>query len=104
MLPSGAGFADRARGAMLLVTELSVQSYARVMQDFSPERMQGMELLGREMIALRREIGQRGSYRQPVPRSRVQRRPAQAFPLHHIRIGMMETNPQLTCVERPSAG
>ena len=54
MVPSGAGFADRARGAMLLVTELSVQSHARVMQDFSPERMQagGMELLAREMIAL----------------------------------------------------
>ena len=52
MVPSGAGFADRARGAMLLVTELSLQSYARVMQDFAPERMQGMELLGREMIAL----------------------------------------------------
>jgi hypothetical protein len=52
MVPSGAGFADPARGALLLVTELSVQSYARVMQDFSPERMQGMELLGREMIAL----------------------------------------------------
>ena len=52
MVPSGAGFADRARGAMLLVTELSVQSHARVMQDFSPERMQGMELVTREMIAL----------------------------------------------------
>ena len=54
MVPSGAGFADRTRGAMLVVTELSVQTYARVMQDFSPERMQagGMELLAREMIAL----------------------------------------------------
>jgi hypothetical protein len=54
MVPVGAGFADRARGAMLVITELSLQSYARVMQDFSPERMQagGMELLAREMIAL----------------------------------------------------
>jgi hypothetical protein len=52
MVPTGAGFADPARGAMLLVTELSLQSYARVMQDFSSERMQGMELVAREMIAL----------------------------------------------------
>jgi hypothetical protein len=52
MVASGSGFADRARGANLVVTELSVQSYARVLQDFAPERMQGMELIGREMIAL----------------------------------------------------
>ena len=54
MVPSGAGFADRTHGAMLVVTELSLQSHARVMQDFSPERMQagGMELVTREMIAL----------------------------------------------------
>jgi len=31
MVPSGTGFTDRARGAMLMVTELSAQSYARVM-------------------------------------------------------------------------
>lgn len=56
MVPSDTfqGFADRARGAMLIVTELSAQSYARVAEDFAPERMQagGMELLGREVIAL----------------------------------------------------
>jgi len=54
MTPGGTGFTDRARGAMLVVTELSVQSHARVLQDFAPERMQagGMELIGRETIAL----------------------------------------------------
>jgi hypothetical protein len=52
MIASGGGFADHARGAKLVVTELSAQSYARVLQDFAPERMQGMEPLGREMIAL----------------------------------------------------
>jgi hypothetical protein len=46
------GFEDRARGAMLVVTELSVQSYDKVAQDFTPERMQGMELVTREKIAL----------------------------------------------------
>src|SRR5215213_6761122 len=54
MVSSGAGFVDRNRGAILVVTELSLQTYARVMEDFAPERMRagGMELLGREMIAL----------------------------------------------------
>ena len=56
MAPSSAfqGFEDRARGAMLVVTELSAQSYAKVAQDFSPERMQagGMEEIARETIAL----------------------------------------------------
>ena len=49
MVPSGAG-SGSARGAMLLVTDFP-QSYARH-AGFSPERMQGMELLEREMIAL----------------------------------------------------
>jgi hypothetical protein len=46
------GFEDRARGAMLVVTELSVQSYARVEKDFSDEQMRagGMELIARETI------------------------------------------------------
>lgn len=48
------GFEDRARGAILVVTELSAQSYARVAQDFAPERMQagGMEQMARETLAL----------------------------------------------------
>jgi hypothetical protein len=46
------GFEDRARGAMLIVAELSAQSYERVAADFTPERMQGMELVTREKIAL----------------------------------------------------
>jgi hypothetical protein len=54
MAPSDTGFADQAHGAMLVVTELSAQSYARVAQDFAPERMRagGMEPLRRETIAL----------------------------------------------------
>jgi hypothetical protein len=46
------GFEDRARGAMLVVTELSVQSYAKVEKDFSDEQMRagGMELIARETI------------------------------------------------------
>jgi len=46
------GFEDRARGAMLVVTELSVQSFAKVEKDFSDEQMRagGMELIARETI------------------------------------------------------
>jgi len=52
--PSFQGFEDRARGAMLVVTELSAQSYAKVEKDFSSEQMQtsGMVLVAREEIAL----------------------------------------------------
>ena len=56
MTPSASfqGFEDRARGAMLVVTELSVQSYAKVAQDLAPEQMQvgGMEEIAREKIPL----------------------------------------------------
>jgi len=56
MTPSASfqGFEDRARGAKLVVTELSAQSYAKVAQDFAPEQMQagGMEAIARETIAL----------------------------------------------------
>lgn len=55
MTPSQAfqGFEDRARGAMLVVTELSAQSYAKVEKDFSEDQMRagGMELVAREMIS-----------------------------------------------------
>jgi hypothetical protein len=53
------GFEDRAHGAILVVTELSTQSYARVAQDFAPERMQagGMEQIARETLALPRGEG-----------------------------------------------
>jgi hypothetical protein len=46
------GFEDRARGAVLVITELSAQSYAKVEQDFADERMRagGMELIARETI------------------------------------------------------
>src|ERR1044072_4541223 len=46
------GFEDRPRGAMLVVTELSLQSYANVARDFSDEQMRagGMELIARETI------------------------------------------------------
>lgn len=48
------GFEDRAHGAMLVVTELSAQSYAKVEQDFSPEQMaaSGMEVILREHVGL----------------------------------------------------
>jgi hypothetical protein len=48
------GFEDRARGAVLLVTELSAQSYAKVLKDFEPEQMRagGMEPMVRETIPL----------------------------------------------------
>jgi hypothetical protein len=56
MVPSSAfqGFEDRARGAMLVVTELSAQTYDKVAQDFAPEKMQagGMEAVARETIPL----------------------------------------------------
>src|SRR5262245_25746831 len=46
------GFEDRARGAVLVVTELSAQSYGKVAEDFGEERMRagGMELIARENI------------------------------------------------------
>jgi hypothetical protein len=48
------GFEDQAKGAMLVVTELSAQTYDKVAKDFSAEQMQagGMELLARETIPL----------------------------------------------------
>lgn len=48
------GFEDPARGAVMVVTELSGQSYARVAKEFSPETMQsgGMEVVSREEFAL----------------------------------------------------
>ena len=56
MTPSASfqGFEDRAHGVLLVVTELSAQSYAKVAQDFAPEQMQagGMEEISRETIAL----------------------------------------------------
>ena len=56
MTPSASfqGFEDRASGAMLVVTELSVHSYAKVAQDLAPEQMQagGMEEIAREKIPL----------------------------------------------------
>lgn len=61
MTPSTAfqGFEDRARGAMLVLTELSVQSYAKVEQDLSPEQMQaaGMEAIARGDLALPAGVG-----------------------------------------------
>ncbi|MEA2930882.1 MAG: hypothetical protein QOG38_3310, partial [Hyphomicrobiales bacterium] len=52
--PRFQGFEDLARGAVMVVTELSGQSYARVAGEFSPETMQasGMEVLSREEFAL----------------------------------------------------
>jgi hypothetical protein len=46
------GFEDRARGAVMAVTELSAQSYARIEQDLGDERMRsgGMEPIARETI------------------------------------------------------
>ena len=48
------GFEDRDRGAVIAVTELSGQSYARMTKEFSAEAMQagGMEVLSREEFAL----------------------------------------------------
>jgi hypothetical protein len=48
------GFEDRATGAMLVVTELSAQTYDKVAQDFAPEKMRlsGMEPVARETIPL----------------------------------------------------
>ena len=56
MVPSSTfqGFEDRAKGAMLVVTELSAQTYDKVAQDFAPEQMRagGMEPIARETIPL----------------------------------------------------
>jgi hypothetical protein len=56
MVPSHAfqGFEDRAKGAMLVVTELSAQTYDKVAKDFAPEQMRtgGMEPIARETIPL----------------------------------------------------
>jgi hypothetical protein len=56
MVPSNAfqGFEDRARGAMLVVTELSAQTYDKVAKDFAPEQMRtgGMEAVTRETVPL----------------------------------------------------
>jgi hypothetical protein len=56
MVPSRTfqGFEDRAKGAMLVVTELSAQTYDKVAKDFSPELMQagGMEAITHETIPL----------------------------------------------------
>ena len=41
------GFEDRARGAMIVVSELSVPSYEQVARDLSPEGMKGMALVTR---------------------------------------------------------
>jgi hypothetical protein len=46
------GFEDRQHGVLLVVTELSAQSYEKVSRDFAPEGMQGMEEISRETIAL----------------------------------------------------
>src|SRR4051794_19389760 len=48
------GFEDRARGAMLVLSESSSQSFTRIEKEFSPERMQasGMDPIAREKIAL----------------------------------------------------
>jgi len=55
MALSGAfqGFEDRTRGAMLVLSEFSGQSFMKVEKEFSPERMQasGMEVIARETIA-----------------------------------------------------
>ena len=54
MAPSVAfqGFEDRQHGVLLVMTELSAQSYEKVARDFSPEGMRGMEEISREQIAL----------------------------------------------------
>ncbi len=48
------GFEDRERGAVIAVTELAGQSYARMTKEFSTETMQagGMEVLSREDLTL----------------------------------------------------
>ena len=56
MVPSNAfqGFEDRAKGAILVVTELSAQTYDKVAKDFAPEQMRagGMEPIARVTIPL----------------------------------------------------
>jgi hypothetical protein len=46
------GFEDSARGAVLVISELSAQSYGKIAEDFGAERMRagGMELIARENI------------------------------------------------------
>lgn len=46
------GFEDRARGAVMAITELSPQSYARIEQEFGDAQMRagGMDLIARETI------------------------------------------------------
>jgi len=48
------GFEDRARNAMIVVTELSAQSYPKLERDFSDAQMRagGMETIARETIAI----------------------------------------------------
>jgi hypothetical protein len=48
------GFEDPPRGAVMAITELSGQSYARVAKEFSPETMRagGMEVVSREEFDL----------------------------------------------------
>src|ERR1041385_7958482 len=46
------GFEDRQQNALLVVTELSAQSYDKGARDFSPEGMQDMEQISRETLAL----------------------------------------------------
>jgi len=48
------GFEDLSRGAVMAITELSGQSYARVAKEFSPETMRagGMEVVSREEFDL----------------------------------------------------
>lgn len=48
------GFEDRARGAVLVVSELSAQSYAKIAKDFESEQMRagGLEPIARETITL----------------------------------------------------
>jgi hypothetical protein len=50
------GFEDRQRGAMIVLTELSPQSFDKVAQDFEPDAMKagGMEEISRETMPLRR--------------------------------------------------
>jgi hypothetical protein len=49
------GFQDPARAALLVVTELSAQTFAKIERDFAPEAMRagGMEEIFRESIGLR---------------------------------------------------
>src|ERR1041384_3544032 len=48
------GFEDRANRVVLLVSEVSAQTYDRIAEEFTPEaiRRTGMEELSREMVPL----------------------------------------------------